>query len=134
MDCAASPANTWSKSNATSEAIRAVAGGLRYPKLRTSGRQHIRQTVASGGLIAKLDMSPAGPFADHISGSSSLGIDRGSLGVGRAADICVFDPNEEWTLTVEEFVSEGHNSPFLDQHFHGRVKTTLVDGRVTYEE
>ena len=63
-----------------------------------------------------------------------LGVDRGSLEVGAVADICVFDPNEEWTLTMNEFTSEGHNSPFLDQQFRGRVKTTLVDGCITYEE
>lgn len=63
-----------------------------------------------------------------------LGIDRGTLGVGGGADICVFDPDEEWVLTVEELVSEGHNSPFLGQRFRGRVKATLVEGRITYEE
>lgn len=62
-----------------------------------------------------------------------LGVERGTLTVGGIADVCVFDPNEEWTLSVPEFLSEGHNSPFLEQSFRGRVKTTLVGGLVTYE-
>ena len=63
-----------------------------------------------------------------------LGLNRGTLKVGAAADLCVFDPVEEWTLTASELLSKGRNSPFLEQRFRGRVKNTLVDGRVTYEE
>ena len=82
------------------------------------------QVLDLNTCISRLTINPA----------RVLGVDRGTLEVGSVADICVFDPNEEWTLTVNEFVSEGHNSPFLGQRFRGRVKATLVDGSVTYEE
>ena len=74
--------------------------------------------------ISRLTLNPA----------RVLGVQRGTLEVGSIADICIFDPNEAWTLTVNEFLSEGHNSPFLGQQFLGRVKATLVNGSVTYEE
>ena len=66
--------------------------------------------------------------------AKALGVERGSLHIGAVADVCVFNPHEEWSLTIEEFVSEGNNSPFLEQSFRGRVKTTLLEGRITYEE
>ena len=86
------------------------------------------QLVSEG--VLDLETCIAGMTANP---AQVLGVDRGTLGVGQAADICVFDPDEEWELTVEELVSEGHNSPFLGRRFRGRVKATLVGGQVTYE-
>ncbi len=62
-----------------------------------------------------------------------LGIDRGAVTVGASADICIFDPNERWTLSAGRIVSQGHNSPFLGSELRGRVTHTLLGGRVVYE-
>jgi dihydroorotase len=62
-----------------------------------------------------------------------LGIDSGRLGVGATADICIFDPQERWTLIERDMVSRGRNTPFLGQEFIGRVTHTLVGGRVVYQ-
>ena len=42
-----------------------------------------------------------------------LKIDRGSIEVGKVADITIFDPNEEYTYTKEMIVSKSKNSPFI---------------------
>jgi dihydroorotase len=62
-----------------------------------------------------------------------LGIETGSLAVGRPADICVFDPTEPWQVTPEALRSKGKNTPFMGYEMAGRVHATLVGGRVVYE-
>ena len=62
-----------------------------------------------------------------------LGIEAGTLAVGSAADICIFDPKESWVLKEENMHSLGHNSPFLGWKFKGTVKCTLIGGEVVYE-
>lgn len=61
-----------------------------------------------------------------------LGIDAGSLGVGRPADICLFDPDASWRVTAEALRSRGKNTPFLGYELTGQVRLTLVGGRVVY--
>lgn len=62
-----------------------------------------------------------------------LGVDGGSLAVGCPADICIFDPDEPWVVTPESLRSQGKNTPFLGYEMAGRVRTTLVGGRVVFE-
>ncbi len=61
-----------------------------------------------------------------------LGIEAGSLAVGRPADVCLFDPELSWTLTEERLISAGKNTPFLGWRFKGRVTHTLLEGRLVY--
>ncbi|MCB1931447.1 MAG: dihydroorotase [Candidatus Accumulibacter sp.] len=62
-----------------------------------------------------------------------LGIDAGSLSVGSPADVCVFDANEAWRVTPEALRSQGKNSPYLGYEVSGRVRMTLVGGRIVFE-
>ena len=63
-----------------------------------------------------------------------LGLPSGQLAEGAAADICIFDPHAIWQLTPEALLSRGKNSPWLGYIMTGEVKTTLVSGRVVFEE
>lgn len=63
-----------------------------------------------------------------------LGIDRGSLIVGKPADVTVIDPACEYTIDVNEFASKGKNTPFDGAKVKGRVKMTIVDGVIVYED
>lgn len=86
-------------------------------------------TLANEGLmdlptaIARLTIGPAGVLQTPL----------GRLEPGRAADICVFDPTETWVLSPETLVSQGHNTPFLGRHLKGRVRWTLLGGRIVFE-
>jgi dihydroorotase len=62
-----------------------------------------------------------------------LGVDAGHLGVGATADVCIFDPEEEWTLDRRAMVSLGKNSPFQGWPLKGRVRYTLVGGEVVFD-
>lgn len=63
-----------------------------------------------------------------------LGLDRGHLGVGTPADVCIFDPDAEWRVTGDRLRGRGQNSPFLGWELQGRVTHTLLEGRVVYEQ
>ncbi len=62
-----------------------------------------------------------------------LGIEAGSLSVGSPADVCVFDPDEAWRVTPEALRSQGKNTPFMGYEVSGRVRMTLVGGRIVFE-
>ena len=62
-----------------------------------------------------------------------LGIAAGSLGVGAAADLCIFDPDGSWRVTPEALRSQGKHTPYLGYELSGRVHLTLVGGREVFE-
>ena len=62
-----------------------------------------------------------------------LGVERSSLDAGTVADLCIFDPEATWQLTPEALKSRGKNSPWLGYPMTGKVKATLVSGRVVYQ-
>ena len=61
-----------------------------------------------------------------------LGIEAGSLEIGRPADICIFDPAEPWRITSDALRSQGKNTPLLGHEIMGRVKMTLVGGQIVF--
>lgn len=63
-----------------------------------------------------------------------LGLAAGTLAVGAAADICLFDPKESWTYDAKAGFSKSSNSPWHGRKLAGRVKTTIVDGRVVFAD
>lgn len=61
-----------------------------------------------------------------------LGLPAGTLAPGAAADLCLFDPAEKWHYDAKAGFSKSRNSPWHGQTLTGRVKTTLVDGKVVF--
>ena len=76
-----------------------------------------------GELIEKMSLAPRAIL--------SLG---GGLKVGERADFTIVDLNEEWTINPEDFLSKGKNTPFAGRKVFGKVKYTVVDGEIKYEE
>ncbi len=63
-----------------------------------------------------------------------LGLSKGMLCVGRGADLVLFDPEEEWVIDKEQFVSKGRNTPFHGRTVRGKVKYTISRGTIIYQE
>ncbi len=53
---------------------------------------------------------------------------------GKNADLVIFDAAEEYVIDPEEFASKGKNTPFQGRKVSGRVKMTIVDGAIVYED
>lgn len=63
-----------------------------------------------------------------------LRIPKGRLSLGGGADFTIFDPDEEWTVDPEQFASKGRNTPFGGHKLKGKVKYTIVGGRIVYQD
>ena len=63
-----------------------------------------------------------------------LGVGAGDLSVGTAADLCIFDPDQHWRVDAPTLKSQGKNTPFLGMELQGKVKYTLADGILVYED
>jgi len=61
-----------------------------------------------------------------------LGIEAGSLAVGRPADITLIDPEAEWTIDAARFRTKSRNCPFHGWRVRGRAVATLVGGAVKF--
>jgi dihydroorotase len=75
-------------------------------------------------IIDKITRSPA----------NILGIDAGTLSPGADADICIFDENEDWQLDIGAIHSHGKNTPFQGWSFQGKVKHTIIDGKLLFSD
>jgi dihydroorotase len=46
--------------------------------------------------------------------------------------VCIFDPAQETSITRESLRSQGKNTPFLGLSLPGKVRYTLVEGKIMY--
>jgi len=61
-----------------------------------------------------------------------LGIDKGTLSIGRDADIVIIDPDVTWQVKSEDFVSKSKNSCFINERLKGKVVKTIYRGTIAY--
>jgi dihydroorotase len=82
-----------------------------------------RSVIAPSRLIAMLSVNPA----------ALLRMEAGTLAVGVIADITVIDPNLEWTVAPEKFLSKSRNAPFAGMRLKGKAVLTIVGGEIVYD-
>jgi dihydroorotase len=63
-----------------------------------------------------------------------IGLDKGDIQPGKVADVVIFDPKKTYTIDKETFASKGRNTPFDGRKVTGRVRMTIVGGKIVYEE
>lgn len=71
-------------------------------------------------LVYKLSEAP----------SLMLGIDKGTLGIGKDADITIVNPDEEYVVDIGKFKSKSKNSPYNGFKLSGTIQYTIVGGKV----
>ncbi len=74
--------------------------------------------------LRKLSRSPAEAFR----------LAKGTLQPGADADVTVFDPNHTWIVDPSTFFTKGRNTPYVGWNLKGKVKTTIVSGKVVFNE
>jgi dihydroorotase len=57
----------------------------------------------------------------------------GCLNVGGAADICIFDPKAEWSVSPDALRSQGKHTPFEGHELPLTVRSTWVAGQCAHE-
>ena len=58
---------------------------------------------------------------------------KGSIAVGKDADLTLIDPHADWTVRGKEFYSKGKITPFEGLVFQGRVVKTVLRGKIIYD-
>jgi len=75
------------------------------------------------GLIGLMTANPA----------RIIGIDKGTLSKDKQGDVTIIDPDAEWTVDVNKFISKSRNCPYHGWKLKGKVEKTIVGGEVRFE-
>jgi len=73
-------------------------------------------------VVLKMSVNPA----------RILGINKGSIAIGEAADITMIKPGAPWVVDAGNLKSKSRNTPFDGWKMRGLVSYTIVGGRVVY--
>ncbi len=75
-------------------------------------------------VVLKMSVNPA----------RILGIRKGNIGIGEAADITIIKPDASWVVAADKLKSRSKNTPFDGWKMRGQVNYTIVGGRVVFNE
>jgi len=73
-------------------------------------------------LIEKMTINPARLY----------NLRSGNISIGSIADLVIFDSSEKWY--VDKFLSKSSNSPFVGKELVGKVKYTICNGKIVYQD
>lgn len=73
-------------------------------------------------LIKKMSLNPARIY----------GLDKGTLDIGQAADLVIFDPDQQWI--PKEYFSKASNTPFTGMELCGEVCMTICNGNIAFKK
>ena len=110
--------------------------------------KHCGLSCAAFGIVGLESMLPVSlgleregvlPMSDLIATMTSnpaklLHLDAGTLSEGAAADICIFNPDEKWTLDRNKLFSKSRNTPWHGREMTGKVVHTIKNGRVVFQK
>ncbi len=80
--------------------------------------------LSLGQAVAAMTVNPA----------KAVGLPAGTLRVGSAADISVFDTERTWTVVPEKLRSKSKNTPWAGKTLKGVCVSTIVGGQVVHSE
>ncbi len=76
-------------------------------------------------MVEKMSTAPA-----QIVGIKNKGV----IEEGADGDITIIDPDKEWVVNKEDFVSKSNNSPFIGKKLWGKAVVTIYGGKITHQE
>jgi dihydroorotase len=97
-----------------------------------SGLELLLPLALKWGVQAKLTLAQTLARVTSAPGRI-LGLEAGRIAPGAPADLVVFDPQAPFRVSAQALKSQGKNSPFIGHELVGRVRATVVAGRVVYE-
>jgi dihydroorotase len=62
-----------------------------------------------------------------------IAVDKGTLTVGKQADITIIDPDTEYTVDTAAFRSKSRNCPYQGWKLKGKAETTIVGGEIRFQ-
>lgn len=80
--------------------------------------------LSLGELVSKMSTNPA----------EILGINAGRIFSGAPADIVLIDTDEQWTVDENKLHGKSKNTPFKGRTLCGKVKKTILGGKVVFED
>ena len=86
--------------------------------------------VALNRALAAITTAPVSVLGNALGDQQAL---LGQLKVGGVADLCIVDPDAEWTVEPKALESQGKSTPFTGYELPARVVTTIVDGEIAYQ-
>ena len=92
--------------------------------LNTFREEHPEMTMQE--LVGLVSTNPAKLFGIYPK--------KGSLEAGTDADVVIFDPTARWTLSDDNVHSASHYTPYRGFEVHGKVRTTILRGKVIMDE
>ena len=87
----------------------------------------LRPQVQDGDALAAIDL---GSNSFHMVLAQHM---LGQLRVVGVADLCIVNPDAEWTVEPKALASQGKSTPVTGYELPARVVTTIVDGAVAYQ-
>ena len=88
---------------------------------------------SGAGLLRALAVLTSEPARVLGSSLGTLQASAGQLLKGGAADVCVFNPKQSWTVEPSALRSQGKHTPFSGYELPVRVRWTVVGGQLAYE-
>ncbi len=85
---------------------------------------HNRGLIGLWGIVEKTSLNPAKIF----------GVRNKGFGIGKDADLIVVNLKEEWVVKPEDFYTKAKWSPWEGRKLKGKVKMTLLRGKIVMEE
>lgn len=65
--------------------------------------------------------------------AKTIGIDKGTLGIGKQADIAIINPETKYKIDINSFVSKSKNCPYHGWEVKGKVEKTIVQGEIRFQ-
>ena len=87
-------------------------------------RSQLRKTLDLEELIDKLAIAPRRIF----------GLEIPTIVEGEKANLCLFDPDKNWTFTEKNIYSKSKNTPFIGHELQGKILATFNNEKVFRQE